>query len=144
MSGAAVMALFDLDQAERDALDVCIWIKRNWADFRKLMAVFHHQVDIGCPNTKQGELEYLVQRMGVTLDVGGEFRHNRNLYPGLTRYMVMLSPRLARTIGFRRSRLDDVDLVGIWHATVNPGTTFLADSWQVAKHLVDIDDASAR
>lgn len=135
---------FDLTPAERDAYEVCKWIKANKSDFRKLMRVFHLQVNEGNPCTKQGEIEAYARETGIRFDNGGEFVHNRNLYPGLCRYAVMLMPRLARTINFRKSRLDEIDLAAIWHEVVNSGTTFLADNRYLAQHYVDIDDARAR
>lgn len=134
---------FGLSEAERTAYDVCHWIRGNREEFKALMAVIHHQVDIGNPCVKQGEIESYIRQSGIKLDVLGEFSHNRNLYPGLTRYMVMLRPRLARSIRFRKSKLDDIDLVPIWHEVVDPRTTFLAKNRREAEHLVEIGDASA-
>ena len=134
---------FGLSDAEKAAFDTCYWIRDNREAFRALMAVFHHQVDKGNPCVKQGEIEHYVRESGLRLDVLDEFRHNRNLYPGLTRYMVMLRPRLARSIRFRKSKLDDIDLVPIWHEVVDPGTSFLAKDRREAEHLVAIGDVSA-
>lgn len=135
---------FDATPGERAAYDACYWIKDNPEEFKALMAVIHHQVDIGNPCVKQGEIESYVRESGIKLDVIGTFSHNRNLYPGITRYMVMLRPRLARAINFRKSRLDVVDMVAIWHEIVNPRTVFLAKDRYEAEHLVAIDDVSAK
>lgn len=134
---------FDLTPGERAAYDACYWVKENREQFVALMAVIHHQVDMGNPCVKQGEIESYVRQSGIKVDVIGEFSHNRNLYPGLTRYMVMLRPRLARSIRFRKSKLDDVDMVSIWHEVVDPRTEFLARDRFEAEHLVAINDASA-
>ena len=143
MSAGQMQMTFGLPDAERNARDVCRWVRDNGSRFKALMAVFHHQVDLGNPCVKQGEIEAYVRQSGIALDVVGEFRHNRNLYPGLTRYMVMLRPRLARSIRFRRSKLDELDLAAIWHEVVDPNTVFLASSRMEAEHLVAIGDASA-
>lgn len=135
---------FEMTPAESDAYEVCRWVKSNKGDFRKLMAVFHRQVNEGNPCTKQGEIEAYARETGIRFDNGGEFVHNRNLYPGLCRYAVMLMPRLARTINFRKSRLDDIDLAAVWHDAVDADTAFLADNRYMAQHLVEIDDACAR
>ena len=55
----------------------------------------------------------------------------------------MLRPKLARCINFRKSDVDDVDLVERWHELVNPQTTFLAESWREAKKAVELEDVSA-
>lgn len=134
---------FGSTPGERAAYDACYWIRDNWDKFKALMAVVHHQVDIGNPCVKQGEIEHYVRQSGIKLDVLGEFSHNRNLYPGITRYMVMLRPRLARSIRFRKSMLDDVDMVAIWHEIVDPNTTFIAKDRREAEHLVELCDAGA-
>ena len=135
---------FGLSDAERAAYDACYWVRDNREEFKALMAVIHHQVDVGNPCVKQGEIEYYVRESGIALDVLDTFRHNRNLYPGITRYMVMLRPRLAKSIRFRKSKLDDVDLVAVWHDLVDEGTEFLAKDRFEAEHLVAIGDVSAR
>lgn len=132
-----------MQSAENMARDACRWIKANPGDFKSLMAVLHHQVDVGNPCSKQGEIEFYARQMGMQVDVVGVFRHNRNLYPALTRYMAMLRPRLARTVNFRKSKLDQIDLVEIWHEEVNPNTVFLASSRMEAERMVQSDDAAA-
>ena len=134
---------FDLTPGERAAYDVCYWIRDNRDQFKALMAVIHHQVDKGNPCVKQGEIESYVRQSGIKLDVLETFSHNRTLYPGITRYMVMLRPRLARSIRFRKSKLDEVDLVAVWHEVVDSRTSFLARDRFEAEHLVAIGDVSA-
>lgn len=135
---------FGLSKGERLAYDTAYWIRDNGRAFKTLMAVMHHQVDIGNPCVKQGEIESYVRQAGIKFDVIDAFRHNRNLYPGLTRYMVMLRPRLARSVHFRKSMLDDVDMVAIWHEIVDPHTLFLAENRKEAERLVAIGDVSAQ
>lgn len=129
--------------ARNMAYDACVWVRDNRTDFKSIMHVFHEQVDAGNPCVKQGEIEHYAREAGIVLDVAGFFRHNRNLYPALTRYMVMLRPRLARAINFRKSKLDDIDMAEVWHEVVDPNTVFLAKSRTEAEVLVAIDDASA-
>lgn len=135
---------FEEDRAEQDAVEVCRWIRDNMGDFWKLMAVFKRNVDLGNPCTKQGEIEAYAREAGIHFDNGDMFVHNRNLYPGLCRYAVMLRPRLARTINFRKSRLDDIDLAAIWHEVVDSTTCFMAENRFVAQKLVRDDDFIAR
>ena len=129
--------------AELMARDACRWVKTHRKDFKRLMAVMHRQVDDGNPCAKQGEVEFYAREMGIEFDVAGAFRHNRNLYPAIARYMVMLRPRLAKTINFRRSKLDEIDLAEIWHEEVDPRTVFLAQSRKEAEWLVEVGDVSA-
>ena len=134
---------FDLTDGERAAYDAAYWIRDNRDAFKALMAVAHHQVDLGNPCMKQGEIEHYVRESGIALDVLGEFKHNRNLYPGITRYAVMLRPRLAKAIRFRKSKLDSVDLVPIWHEVVDSRTTFLASDRFEAEAMAESGDAAA-
>lgn len=133
---------FESSPGERAAYDACYWIKDNPEQFKALMAVMNHQVDLGNPCVKQGEIEIYVRQSGIKLDVLGTFSHNRNLYPGITRYMVMLRPKLARSIRFRKSMLDSVDMASIWHEIVNPNTLFLANDRYEAERLVEMNDVS--
>ena len=132
-----------MQTAENMAIDACRWVKANRGEFKKLMAVLHKQVDMGNPCSKQGEIEFYARQTGIEIDVAGMFRHNRNLYPALTRYMVMLRPRLARTVNFRKSKLDGIDLAAIWHREVDQGTVVLASSRMEAERMVESGDAAA-
>lgn len=134
---------FGLSDAERMAHDVCAWVRGHGSDFKALMAVMHEQVDKGNPRTRRDDVISYARQMGMSVSVVDELRHDHTLYAGLTRYMVMLRPRLAKTISFRKSKLDDLDLVAIWHETVNAGTTFLARDRFEAEELVAMGDVSA-
>lgn len=129
--------------SEMAAYDVCCWIRDHYGDFKSLISLVNRQVNLGNPCVKQGELEMYVRDSNIRLDIGEEFRHNRNLYPGITRYMVMLVPRLARALHFRKSKLDEVDLVGMWHFAVDGGTVFGADNRYMAQGMVERNDARA-
>lgn len=135
---------FDMSPAEATAYEACKWVKDNRRDFKLLMCVFHNNVNQGVSCTKRGELEHWARFHGITPSNDEAFQFDHNLYAALTRYMVMLMPRLARTINFRKSALDDVDLASIWYEVVDSRTAFLADNRYMAQHLVDIDDACAR
>ena len=126
---------FGLTHGQRDAYDAAYWARDNMDAFSALMALFGHHADMGNPCVKQGEIEHYAREAGIRVDVIGMFRHNRNLYPGITRYMVMLDPRLASVIRFRKSRLDEVDMVSIWHEIVDDTTEFQASSRMEAERI---------
>ena len=129
--------------AENMARDTCRWVKGHESDFRRIMAVMHRQVDEGNPCTRRDDIISFARNMGMSISVVNDLRHDHNLYAGLTRLMVMLRPRLARTIHFRKSKLDEIDLARIWHEEVDASTEFLAKSRKDAERLVEIDDISA-
>lgn len=134
---------FGLSDGERAAYDCCTWVKENGDDFKRLMAVMHRQVDKGNPCTRRDDVISFAKEMGMGVSVVDGLRHDHSLFAGLSRLMVMLRPRIARTVHFRKSKLDDVDLAAIWHETVNPNTVFLAKDRFEAERLVAIGDASA-
>ena len=133
------------DQAER----VCLWIKANPHAFRMLMAMAHREVDNGNPRFTRDDAYAQLRSMGLRVADGDgspvevDLVRNHNFWACLTRFMVMLRPRLAKTLCFRASAYDEVDLQAVWRERVNAGTTFLASSWQDAKRLVEIGDVSA-
>lgn len=133
------------DQAER----VCLWIKANPRAFRAVMAMAHREADEGNPRLTRDEAYALLRSMRLKMADGEgspdeiELVRNHNFWACLSRYMVMLRPRIARVLCFRGSMFDRIDLQAVWREHVNAGTTFLASSWQEAKRLVEIGDVSA-
>lgn len=132
-------------QAER----VCDWVKRNPRAFRAVMAMAHREVDAGNPRLTRDDAYAMLRSMRVQMaDGDGEpceidLVRNHNFWACLSRYMVMLRPRLAKVLCFRKSMFDSIDLEQVWRENVNAGMTFLASSWQEAKRLVETKDAGA-
>lgn len=132
-------------QAER----VCAWVKANPRAFRAVMAMAHREVDAGNPRLTRDDAYAKLREVGVSLSDGDgepfewDLVRNHNFWACLTRYMVMLRPRLARVLEFRASQFDRIDLDEVWRESVSSGTTFLAESWREAKRLVEIGDVSA-
>lgn len=129
--------------ARNMAKDACYWIRDNPDSFKRIMAVFHDQVDKGNSCTRRDDVINYARDKGFDVSVIEELRHDHNLYAGITRYAVMLRPRIARTVNFRKSKLDDIDLVEVWHEVVNPNTVFLAESRREAERMVEANDAAA-
>lgn len=125
---------------------VCCWIKDHYDAFVSLMSIVHREVDAGNPNVQQGDVMILARKAGISVTLTNQFRRDRNLWPGITRYMVMLSPRLSRALGFRESKLDgdDVDMIGTWYEIVKTYPLFYASSWREARELVEMDDITAQ
>lgn len=121
----------------RDKVDrACLWVRDNPKLFRRLMRLTHIEAE-------RDNIYDAARRCGFAITDSRELRRDHNLYSVLARYMVMLRPKLARCINFRKSDVDDVDLVERWHELVNPRTTFLAESWREAKKAVELEDVSA-
>lgn len=125
----------------------CCWIRDNWTNFKRLMLICHREVDNGNPCIQRGHIFKLAQEAGMSVSVANELRRDHNLWSVLTRYMVMLSPRLARAIGFRTATVDTVDFIKKWRKIVDKGrgthTEFFASSWREAKKLCDMKDVTA-
>ena len=128
---------------ERLAQYGCAWIKANKPAFHKIMHIIHCEVEGGNPCVQQGDIVKLARERGIDIGEYPGIKRDRNLWPVITRYAVMLRPKLARALHFRKSKLDGVDMVEIWHQEVNAGTFFFARDWKEAKHLCEINDASA-
>ena len=131
-------------QAPRDKVDrACLWIRENPALFRKIMHLAHIEAERGNGSFQRDNIYDAARRRGIPITHSRELRRDHNLYSVLSRYMVMLRPKLARCINFRKSDVDEIDLVERWHEIVNPSTFFLADTWKDAKSAVEAEDASA-
>lgn len=120
----------------------CCWIEGHWPTFRSIMAIAHRAVDNG-EYLSGNEVYYRAKQAGVSISDLAEYKRDKSLWSGIARYMVMLRPRLAKCLEFRKSKLDDVDLVKVWHENVRSDTTFLASSWKEAVRLCEINDAAA-
>lgn len=131
-------------QAER----VCCWIKDNPAAFHALMRIAHEYVDEWRPRLTRSRAYSLAEDRGIAItDLDGvpgeDVARNHNFWPCLTRYMVMLRPRLARTLHFRESAFDKIDLQDVWRENVSEGTLFFAANRKEAQRLVEIGDVTA-
>ncbi len=121
----------------------CYWVKDHKTHFKTIMSLVHEQVDEGNPRVMEGDIALLARDRGIEWSYIEEIKRDHNMWAVMTRYMVMLRPRLARTLCFRKSKVDGFDMIDAWHRIVNPTTTFLASSWQEAKEMVKNDDVAA-
>ena len=107
------------------------------------MHLAHIEAERGNASFQRDNIYDAARRRGIPITDARELRRDHNLYSVLSRYMVMLRPKLARCINFRKSDVDEIDLVERWHEIVNPSTFFLADTWKDAKSAVEAEDVSA-
>ena len=132
----------------RDPQDIvdygCYWIRDHWRGFKLIMHLTHIEVENGNPCVQRGDIFNLARRRGLGVSDVREFQRDNTLWSVIARYMVMLRPKLARSLNFRTCGIDDVDLAARWHEIVNPNTFFLANSWRKAKEAVALEDATAQ
>ena len=121
----------------------CCWIRDNWRTFKLFISIAHRQVDLGNPCLKRGDVYLLAMQAGMDVTLCRELRRDNNLWSVVARYMVMLQPRLARTLNLRDADVDTVDLVRVWHRVVSSETVFYANDWREAKRLCEIEDVTA-
>lgn len=131
------------EEPEAYVREACRWVRKHPDRFKRLMRIVHREVDRGNPNVQRGDVYKLARDTGFEVSECDELRRDHNLWAVLARYMVMLRPRLARSISFRRAGCDEVDLEAVWREEVNAGTTFLAASWQAAKRACEDGCVSA-
>lgn len=122
----------------------CYWIRDHWRGFKLIMHIAHIEAESGNPCVQRGDIFILARRRGLDVSDVPELRRDNTLWSVIARYMVMLSPKIARSINYRKSKIDDVDLAERWHEIVNPNTFFLAETWGDAKKAVALEDASAQ
>ena len=115
----------------------CVWVKGHNRQFRTMMSLVHEQVDEGNPCVQEGDIALLARARGFGWSEVREFKCDHNLWAVLTRYMVMLSPRLTKALSFRKSKVDEVDLQAKWYEIVPGQTTFLAGSWKEAQTVCE-------
>ena len=111
----------------------CVWVRDHNRQFRTIMSLVHEQVDEGNPCVQEGDIALLARARGFGWSEVKEFKCDHNIWAVLTRYMVMLNPRLCRALCFRKSKVDDVDLQAKWYECVPGQTNFLARNWQEAQ-----------
>ena len=121
----------------------CRWVKEHPDRFKRVLHLIHMEVDRGNPCVQRGQIYKLAQDAGLPIADCDELRRDHNVWPALTRYAVMLRPRLARSLNFRESGCDHVDMQAIWREIVNPETVFLAENWQAAKRACEEGCVSA-
>lgn len=121
----------------------CFWVKNNPKRFKRILHLIHMEVDKGNPCVQRGQIYKLAQDAGLPIADCDELRRDHNVWAVLTRFAVMLRPRLARSLNFREAGCDHVDLQGMWREIVNPNTVFLADNWKAAKRACEEGCVSA-
>lgn len=121
----------------------CCWISGNYPAFNKIAHLVHLEVDRGNPCVQQGDIVKLAKEHRIDIGEYPGIKRDRNLWPVITRYLVMRRPKLAKALRFRKSKVDEVDMVAAWHEWVDANTFFLAENWQEAQRLCDMKDVSA-
>lgn len=117
--------------AEELAYNTCVWVKNNQPSFKAIMRIMHFCQDNDMVLRRDDLYAYALQNH-IDISICEQFRQDHDLWSGITRYAVMLRPSLCGAVRFRKSKLDEIDLVATWHDVVNAGTFFFASSVQDA------------
>lgn len=134
-----------MSRTPRDLVDYgCYWIRDHRRAFRTLMRIVHAEAERGNPCVQRGDMYMLARQRGIDVGDVREFRRDNSLWSVIARYMVMLRPKLARSLNFKKCDIDGVDMAARFRAIVDPGALFLAETWMEAKEAVASDDASAQ
>ena len=121
----------------------CCWIKGHWPTYKRIMHIAHRATERG-ERLSGPEVYYWARDNGIDISDMDGIRRDKTLWAGIARYMVMMRPKLYNCLEFRKSKMDKVDMVAVWHENVNPETFFFARDWKEAKHLCEIGDVSAQ
>lgn len=126
----------------------CAWAAQDYGKpssrWMRLVRLCERKTRQGEPCIRRGDLYRMAQEEGLEISLCREFRFDNNIWSALSRYLLMFRPRLAASIHPKRSEIDDVDLVRVWHEQVNPQTFFFAETWQEAVEAYELQDVSAR
>lgn len=111
----------------------CRWVKAHPDRFRRVTQIVRAEADRGAIRVSRGDVYLLAMQQGLPISDCEELKRNNNLWSALTRFMVMLEPRLCQVLKFRPASCDECDLVQIWREEVDADATFKASSWQHAQ-----------
>lgn len=115
----------------------CLWVRGHNEQFRTMMSLVHEQVDDGNPCVMEGDIAILARARGFGWSEVRDFKCDHNIWAVLTRYMVMLSPRLSKALCFRKSKVDDVDMQAKWYEIVPGQVRFVARNWKEAQQVCE-------
>ena len=122
----------------------CSWIRDHPREFKTIMHLLHLEVEAGNPRVSRGDIYALARKRGIDIATMPDLKRDNTLWSVIARYMVMLRPKLACCLHFRKSAADEVDMVARWHEVVGTHPAFLASDWKQAKETVAVDDCSAQ
>lgn len=108
----------------------CRWLRdfEHHCAFMRLMDV----VDAQPGHVRRGDVWVLAQQAGMSVSDCEMFRFDNNLWSVLSRYMLMMRPRLATKVHPRRCDVDTVDLELVYRRSVSTHTTFPCHTWDEA------------
>ena len=125
----------------------CAWAAKDYGKpssrWMRLVRLCERKARKGEPCIRRGDLYRMAQEEGLDITICREFRFDNNIWSALSRYLLMFRPRLAGAIHPKKSEIDDIDLVKVWHDQVNPQTFFYAETWQEAVEAFELMDVSA-
>lgn len=125
----------------------CAWAAKDYGKpssrWMRLVRLCERKARAGEPCIRRGDLYRMAQEEGLDITICREFRFDNNIWAPLSRYLLMFRPRLAGSIHPKKSEIDDIDLVKVWHDQVNPQTFFFAETWQEAVEAFELMDVSA-
>ena len=123
------------ERAERLVRRACAWVARNPGTWERLRGVCRALMRSG--HVIQRDNVYtLACQAGMDVSEASEFRRDHNLWSVLSRYMVLLEPQMLAAVGFRRTPVDEVNLVAAWEELVRPAG-FAASSLAEAREAYE-------
>lgn len=99
---------------------------------------------------RRGDLYMLAQMHGMRISLCNEFRFDNNVWPALSRFMLMVRPKTSAVIhpAYNPDGIDSLDLAQMWRdfKWSHPGRAalfFPASRWQDAAEMAAVGDVSA-
>lgn len=123
----------------------CLWIRDNKESFWQVLHICEDmERNPRVENVGRDDVYATLKLAGVTIeDKELKVLRAHDRWSVISRYLLMLRPKLARVIHPVKGELDNVDLEAAWRSIVESRTTFFAHDWMQARKLYEMQDASA-
>lgn len=99
---------------------------------------------------RRGDLYMLAQMHGMRISLCNEFRFDNNVWPALSRFMLMVRPKTSAVIhpAYNPDGIDSLDLAKMWRDfkwshSGRAALFFPASRWQDAAEMAAVGDVSA-
>lgn len=120
-----------LHDAKKRVAKACHWIKNNPDKWQALRSFCKELVVTGDP-IQRGSVYEMARSRGMDIRLASLFKRDHNLWSVLSRYLVMERPELMRSLRFRQTPIDKVNLAAYW-ADIVGDAHFQASSLAQAK-----------
>ena len=108
------------------------WIKNNEDLYYGLRRIcVEEEANPAVNRLQRGDVFYIAKRRGLSASGSTKFRFCNTMWPALSRYLIMDTPKLARVIKPSECEIDKLNLARMWHDVIGPRSFGVSD-WRLA------------